>query len=88
MKKNICFFIGSFQSGGAENHVLSILQNINLIRYNPHICTFRDSGRFADEFHKLKLPIHNYDLGNRLIKPIKRIFVFYNFVNFLKYLPS
>lgn len=43
----ICFFIGSFQSGGAENHVLTILQHLNLEKYDPYICTFRAKGRYA-----------------------------------------
>ena len=29
LKKKICYFIGSLQTGGAENHVLQLIEKID-----------------------------------------------------------
>lgn len=56
-KIDICFFVGSFQIGGAENHVLQILQNIDKTRYRPYLCVFKSEGGLREKFTNLDIPI-------------------------------
>jgi len=59
-KINICFFVGSLQTGGAENHVLKILENIDRDKYNPYVCVFLKEGQYLKDLEKLKVPIMEY----------------------------
>ena len=51
-KKNICFLIGSFQIGGAEDHVLQILKNLDYSKYNAYVSTFSNDGGLGIKFEK------------------------------------
>jgi L-malate glycosyltransferase len=63
LKKNICFFIGSFQVGGAETHVLSILRNLDKQKYNPILVVFSDKGELRDQFLKLELTVKVFEVN-------------------------
>ena len=84
-KKNICLLIGSYQSGGAEKHVLDILLNIDRKIYNPYLCVMSDNGILKSKFTELEVPTYvcsdNY---GRFRKKIFRIIDFINFIRFLK----
>ena len=81
MRKNICFLIGSFQTGGAENHVYQILQNIDLNKYNPHIAVINASGNFENEFRANNFPIY---IAYKKKNIINRIFKYFSFIFFLR----
>ena len=38
LKKKICYFIGYLQTGGAENHVLQLIEKIDKGKFQVHLC--------------------------------------------------
>ena len=84
-RKNICFLLGSFQTGGAENNVLQILKNLDNTKYNPHIAVFNNSGSLKKDFYDLNIPIYysnnfKYKLCKKLFHRFK-VFSFSQFLN-------
>tara|TARA_B100000315_G_C14438341_1_gene523499 strand:- start:758 stop:937 length:180 start_codon:yes stop_codon:yes gene_type:complete len=53
MKKNICFFIGSFEIGGAQKHLIEILKSLDSSLFSPYICTFSLEGKLKHEYKNL-----------------------------------
>ncbi len=49
-KKRICYFIGSLQTGGAEKHVLQLIENIDKKKFDVHLCLLNklDKDRIED----------------------------------------
>jgi len=84
-KKNICFLIGSFQIGGAEDHVLQILKNLDYSKYNACVSTFSNDGGLGIKFEKLKIPIFIIDKHkNKVLKKLFKYFRIFSYVKFLK----
>jgi L-malate glycosyltransferase len=85
MKQNICFLLGSYQTGGAENHVLQILKNLDYSKFNPCVAVMRDDGGFDQKFKELGLEIYIAKASeNKLKKKLFGIFRILSFVKFLK----
>ena len=70
---NICFFLGSFSSGGAEEHVLSIVNNIDRKKFNPTVAVYRKEGPLLSEFENANIKILEY---NSRYSRITQIFKF------------
>jgi glycosyltransferase involved in cell wall biosynthesis len=81
-KIRICFFVGSFQAGGAEKHVLDILNGIDYEKYTPFLCVFSNSGNYKERYDKLSVPIYEFK-HHRLNYPAKWINML-RFISFLK----
>ena len=79
-KIRICFFIGSFRAGGAENLLLQILRSLDLERYRPYIAVFRKKGTLLNEYLELHIPIVEFGKSN-IISPIMS---FVKFILFLR----
>ena len=50
---NLCYFIGSFASGGAQKHLLDTVTNLNRKKYNIIFIVFESSGELNKNFVKL-----------------------------------
>jgi glycosyltransferase involved in cell wall biosynthesis len=61
IKENICFTVGSFNGGGAESHVLSILSNIDRNKYHPIVVVLSDKGELAKRYYNLGIPVYSLD---------------------------
>lgn len=81
-KINICYFLGSFQIGGAENHVLQILTHIDSTRYRPYVCVFKAVGGLKKEFFKLNIPIVSFSFWRRNF--VTKYFQLGKYIQFLK----
>ena len=81
-KKNICFFLGSFQVGGAEQSVLDIIRNLDKDDFNIFICVFKDDGGLQKQFVDLQIPI--LSLPFHRINLVAKSFYFYKYIKFLQ----
>ncbi|MFX0132891.1 MAG: glycosyltransferase family 4 protein [Candidatus Hodarchaeota archaeon] len=79
VKTNICFFLGSFQGGGAENMVLQILRHIDKNKFAPFVCVFTKEGILKDEYESLGINIYEFPVNNI----IRAAFEYIRFVKFL-----
>ncbi|MDE6272745.1 MAG: glycosyltransferase [Muribaculaceae bacterium] len=70
-RKIVVFFIESFEGGGAERVLLSILRNIDRKRILPKVLVLTDFGKQRDEFHKLEIPIKSIITSNSILQRIK-----------------
>jgi glycosyltransferase involved in cell wall biosynthesis len=85
MKKNICFLLGSFQTGGAENHVLQILKNLDYSRFNACLAVMKDDGEFKPYFQELGIPIYVVKTyKNKAKRKFLEILKIISFAKFLK----
>jgi glycosyltransferase involved in cell wall biosynthesis len=78
-KINICYFIGSFHVGGAENHIFQITSHLDRKKFNPFICVFRNEGAYHSQFKDLNIPIIEFKFKKYLFP----IYLF-KFIIFLK----
>lgn len=76
---SICFFIGSFKAGGAENLLLQTLRRLDLERYNPYIVVFRKEGILLNEYLQLDVSITEFKNNNMFS-------LMMNFVKFILFL--
>ena len=72
---SICFFIGSFKAGGAENLLLQTLRRLDFEKYNPYVAVFRKKGTLLNEYLRLDIPITEF----------KKKDVFSLMINFVKF---
>ncbi len=72
-KINICFLIGSFKAGGAENLLLQTLQRLPLTKFQPIIAVFDKAGFLAEEFEKLNIKIVEFKKNGILSRMINII---------------
>lgn len=79
-RTKVCFFIGSFQAGGAENLLLQTLRCLDLERFSPHVAVFSKKGTLLPEFLKLDIPISEFPKKNLVSLMIS----FFKFICFLK----
>ena len=63
LKKKICYFIGSLQTGGAEKHVLKLIEKIDKGEFQVHLCLMSKVNKSQSE----KLKITHPDLRSLLI---------------------
>lgn len=84
MKKKIkiCFFVGSFRAGGAEKHVLDIIENLDKDKYLPYLCVLSKTGIFLDRFNQLNVKIHEFN--HNKFNLIKLIYNLFRYVVFLR----
>ena len=75
---NICYFIGSFQIGGAENMLYNIISNLDRKKFNVFIAVNKYEGQLLSKYESLKCPIYVFP------KRFKRLSSIYEFYNFLK----
>ena len=75
---NICYFIGSFQIGGAENMLYNIISNLDRKKFNVFIAVNKYEGQLLSKYESLKCPIYVFPKG------FKRLSSIYEFYNFLK----
>jgi glycosyltransferase involved in cell wall biosynthesis len=75
---NICYFIGSFNIGGAENLIFQIIKNLDKKKYKVFVGAFTKNGDLYKEYQKLGVEI--------VIFPQKRnkLNSAYKFARFLK----
>lgn len=78
-KIKVCFFIGSFQAGGAENLVLNILRHIDTKKFDPYLCVFSKNGALRELFQSLGVPIKEFKFNNKL----NALYEFFRFIKFL-----
>ena len=84
-KKNVCFLVGSFRSGGAENHVMQIVKNLDDSKYQPFLCVFYDEGDLEHKFEELGVPVHVINgYKSKFKRKFFKYFAFFPFVSFLK----
>lgn len=74
---NLCIFTGSFQTGGAENLIIQIINNLDRTKYNIHVAAFSDNGELKQRYLDLGVQIHLFPKG---IKSIKSIIKFAKFL--------
>lgn len=86
MKQNICFLLGSFQTGGAENHVLQILKNLDYSKFNPCVAVMSDTGAFKAKFKELDIDIYVAQAPKNKLK--KKLFGIARIRAFAKFLKS
>ena len=53
----VCLMVGSFQKGGAEEHVLQIIKNINQDRFVPLLAVMSDVGDLLPVFEKMGVSV-------------------------------
>lgn len=76
-KLNICFFIGTFRLGGAENLILQIISNLDRTKYNIFVAAFRNEGSLKEKYEKLGVSIHLFPKKPQLIlKSLTRYAIF------------
>lgn len=76
-KTNICFFLGSYGTGGAEDHVLQIVNNLNREEFNINLVIFQPKGKNRDAFHAQGINIFELPLyKNKFVKHFIRFFDF------------
>lgn len=63
-KISICFFIGSFKAGGAENLLLQILHRLDSKRFDTCIAVFRKEGALLNDYLQLDIPIVEFRKTN------------------------
>jgi len=74
---NICYFIGSFSIGGAENLVLQTIKNIDKNKYKIYISAFTNNGQLYNEYKKYANEIYIFP---------KKIYIFLSIIKFAKFL--
>lgn len=85
LQKNICFLVGSFRPGGAENHVLQIVKNLDDSKYQPFLCVFYDEGELEHKFRELKVPVYVINVyKSKFKRKFFKYFAFFQFVSFLR----
>lgn len=58
-KKRICYFIGSLQTGGAEKHVLQLIENIDKNKFEVYLCLLNKVDRDTiEEVKRSYSPVH------------------------------
>ncbi|MBC2704234.1 glycosyltransferase [Desulfobacula sp.] len=83
-KTNICFFLGSFQSGGAEDHVLQTMQHIDTNKFNCFLSVLSASGQLKEKFYNLDVPI--WAANNFRFKFLWKLFWFTRLLSYVKFL--
>ena len=63
-KIKIAFFTGSFQFGGTERFLLSLLKNIDRSRFEPIVMCFSKSGDFLPDLEELGIRIEVFKIKN------------------------
>ena len=69
---NLCIFTGTFQTGGAENLIVQIINNIDRSKYNVYIGAFSDKGELYQRYKNLGVEINLFPKGIRSMKSIIR----------------
>lgn len=54
---NILYIFVTLPVGGAENHLLTVLKEINRSKYNPVICCIREKGEIGEEIERMGVDI-------------------------------
>lgn len=75
---NILYLFVTLPIGGAEEHLLTVLKNTDLGRYNPTVCCIRDKGSIGEEiensgFHLITLQRNSKKWDFRIVRDILRI---------------
>lgn len=78
-KIRICYFLGSLQAAGAEDHVLQLVKNIDRSKYIPFICVFQKQGLLLPRFTRLNIPIFEFKVSKTNV-----LFKFICFTAFLR----
>ena len=76
----ICFFIGSFQTGGAEYLLLNTIRYLDKKKFKPFLCVFSENGELREEYKKLNLKIKKFDVNTKF----KAFTEFFRFIRFLR----
>jgi len=88
-KINICFFLGSYSTGGAEDHVLQIIRNIDRNTFSLHLIVFNGTGKNKEKFYSENISILELrPYKNKYAKHILRLFNFIPASAYLKSLSS
>ena len=72
---NLCFFIGTFRRGGAENLVSQIIRNLDKNKYNISLVAFTKEGDLFQEYQKLDIKIEI--IPKKLLSIIKYVKFFH-----------
>jgi L-malate glycosyltransferase len=86
IRTNICFFLGSFQSGGAEDHVLQILRHIDKNKFKCFLGGLTASGQLKEGFGKLNIP--TYIANSFAFKRLWKLLWFTRLFSFIRFLKS
>jgi glycosyltransferase involved in cell wall biosynthesis len=75
---NILYLFVTLPIGGAEEHLLTVLKNTDLGRYNPTVCCIRDKGAIGEEiensgFHLITLQRNSKKWDFRIVTDILSI---------------
>ncbi len=75
---NILYLFVTLPIGGAEEHLLTVLKNTDLRRYNPAICCIREKGAIGEEieeagFHLITLKRRSKKWDFRIVEDIVKI---------------
>lgn len=81
-KIKVCYLIGSLKIGGAQRHLVKLLNALDRSRVEPVLVLFKEEGDLISEIRRLQIPI--YELSINKLYGLHSISCLYKFVKYLR----